>query len=127
MWNTLIVLIERWWREKPRIDIVRAAVGLRNSMVACQQIYLTRRESPCSENFDQQWIDAVNDLTRRLQKLDDVLAIFSPTTQMAIMKYRQLEGRQSADDTRLQLAANDLGQPLGIDVINLTLSINFED
>lgn len=137
MWTTVIGLIERWWREKPRRDVVQSVVQLRDAMVDCQSAHErhTRSGSPGSSDVDRKdsfddWTKAVDHLANSLEELDTVLAVFSPTAHDALHIYFQLErqrGYHLDDARRLEAVAADLGEPLGIDLDHATISHNFRE
>ena len=136
MWTTLLGLIERWWREKPRLDLVRAIVQLRDSMQECQRCYrdfTAAKKSRTRAARDElpwikmRWRQSIARLSYSVGDLDDVLSIFDTATHRAVFAYTSDEAElDEYEDSLLQLAAQ-LGQPLEIDVRNLNIEVGFDE
>jgi hypothetical protein len=134
MWTLLVGLIERWWREKPRLDVVRSVVRLRDSMARCQDLYIKHVSSSETEadasNYSKtrdDWIVALGEIAERLQELDTVISIFNPAARSAISDYMSHEySLMDKGAGRLNLIASDLGGNLGLDLDHLELSTDFE-
>jgi hypothetical protein len=100
MWTTLLGLIERWWREKPRLDVVRAVVHLRDAMQACESNYEAYFEaieadgtdkSAKVESLERVWSESVDSLAFRVVALGTVLEIFGPNMHRQILEYSGYE------------------------------------
>jgi hypothetical protein len=122
MWGILVGLIERWWREKPRKDIVRAVVRLRDSMIECQGWYSEYREALKANDIDRlspnpkwEWFRSLDDLTDSVAELDDVLAIFSPEAHRALAGYI-LNDSQLAGPLALRAALLELDKSAEVDM-----------
>ena len=99
MWTILVGLIERWWRDKPRKDVVRAVVRLRDTMIDCQSWYNQYLAALKANDIDSlspnpydAWFYSLDDLFAAVYELDRVLAIFSPEAHEAIVHYMYTEG-----------------------------------
>jgi hypothetical protein len=130
MWTTLIGLIERWWREKPRLDIVRAVVQLRDAMEACESSYEAYRKAKLKgsklrkselQELRAVWDRNVRTLTVQVVALDTVLQIFGPNLHREIMDYSGDETDTLADDA-LYTMAKEMKQEPEIDVNRVVLT-----
>jgi len=114
MWSLLVGLLERWWREKPRLDVVRTVVRLRNSMTRCHQNYVTydslRRQGVTgdTERAQAEWVSSVDNLARILEELDVTFEIFSPEAHQALIYYRLSETGAVNAWSRLAVVESDL-------------------
>jgi hypothetical protein len=131
MWGTLVGLIERWWREKPRSDVVRAVVHLRDSMIECQswyEQYLVALDVGDLDTLDHdprfEWIRSLTTLTKKVVELDVVLSIFSQEAHQAIAGYLDFENLEFGVEG-LEVAAQYLEQPLQLDIKNKTMDETF--
>jgi hypothetical protein len=133
MWSILIGLIERWWREKPRLDVIRTVVHLRDAMMDCQNWYsqyLEALKAGDLETLDPhprvEWTRSLTTLSEREAELDTVLSIFSPEAHKAITAYLRAEN-QLVGAMGLEVAAKELHQPLDLDIQNIGMSTTFSD
>ena len=118
MWGTLLGLIERWWREKPRLDIVRAVVHLRDSMLNCQNRYekfmkassaRTPKHAANIAKLRDEWYLAVEGLVVSLAEIDTVLTIFEPEMRKKVRLYLHDE----SDSVDVQRALDNYAARLG--------------
>jgi hypothetical protein len=93
-------LIERWWREKPRLDVVPAVVSLRDAMIECQSWYERYSDALKAGDLEtldphprRQWLRCVSNLNDWMRELDTTLSIFSPATSKEISSYSELRGQ----------------------------------
>lgn len=133
MWTTLIGLIERWWREKPRLDVVRAVVHLRDAMIECQNWYSQYLAALKAGDLETlyphpgvEWTRSLTTLNKRVAELDTVLSIFSPEAHKAIRAYIGAESLE-VGAMGLELAAKELKQPLDLDIRNVAMSASFSE
>jgi hypothetical protein len=133
MWSTLIGLIERWWREKPRLDVVRAVVNLRDSMIECQSWYSRYLNALKAGDLDilsphprVEWTRSLARLTVRVVELDTVLSIFTPEAHEAITSYLDAESLE-AGALGLEVAAKELREPLDLDIRKVTMNASFDE
>lgn len=99
MWSTLVGLIERWWREKPRLDLVRAVVRLRNAMRKCQKwydAYVAAKQKGDPDDIPYpnprvEWTRSLTYIGEAIVELDSVLAIFDAKAHRAIQSYVHME------------------------------------
>jgi hypothetical protein len=135
MWSTLIGLIERSWKEKPRRDVLLVAVLLHDSMNKCQHRYKRYKAvpnvgllSPLRSSLEREWMRSLVELRERISRLDYVLSIFSPEAHEAICRYRRKESSQEADAVReLEATAQVLGQSPQLDIQNKTMDDAYSD
>lgn len=85
MWKLFIEMIERAWREKPRKDLIKEIVQLRQAMRACQTSYEDYKANPSEGTL--QWDNSLATLQQRIMELDQVLQIFDSETRQAIENY----------------------------------------
>ncbi len=133
MWSTLIGLIERWWREKPRLDVVRAVVHLRDTMIKCQNWYSQYLDALKAGDLETlspdprvEWTRSLSQLNERVVELDVVLSIFSPEAHKAIRAYMGAEDLVMGA-MGLEVAAEELHQPLDLDIRNVSMSATFSE
>lgn len=136
MWNIIVDLLEKWWKEKPRKDVMRAVVHLRDTMRNCQAEYkrfkaipLTGNvnDSPLWRNSHKEWVRSLTDLGLAIIDIDDVLTIFSPDAGRLIRTYFDEDYFLAFIDGTLGTAAADLNAPLHIDVNNDVMDQHFFD
>jgi hypothetical protein len=133
MWSTLVGLIERWWREKPRLDVVRTVVQLRDAMIECQAWYERYADALKAGDLEtlyphprDEWLACVTRLNDSMRELNTALSIFSPSAYEALTNYAQLEmSRFTADTEALEIVASDLQQPLDLDIEHVVLGASF--
>jgi hypothetical protein len=133
MWSILVGLIERWWREKPRLDVVRAVVRLRDAMVGCEKSYEAYRAANNNVSHgkvvDQYglrraWERNVDLLSAQVVELGKVLQIFSPELYSEIMDYSGDEVDTLAEDA-LYKVAKEMEQHPEIDITRIELTDNY--
>lgn len=133
MWSTLIGLIERWWREKPRLDVVRSIVRLRDAMQACEKSYEAYRDAKAgSAKGDAAelralrvvWDRNVQSLTSQVAVLGRMLEIFSPELYREILEYSGDEADTLADDALYKMASEMKEEP-EIDITRVVLTDNY--
>ena len=131
MWGILVGLIERWWRDKPRRDVVNTVVRLRDDMMYCHYWYMRFREAleagdlgVLDPNPQQEWMRSVEWLTLTMNELDTVLSIFTPETHEALTGYVKEEGGLR-DVFALQQIAPVLKLTLEIDIETGTMNDTF--
>ena len=133
MWSTLIGLIERWWREKPRLDVVRAVVRLRDAMEGGESSYEAYRAASSSKvegktvdlyGLRRVWERNVNLLSAQVVELGKVLHIFSPELYREVMDYSGDEVDTLADDA-LYKVAKEMDQCPEIDITKIVLTDNY--
>ena len=131
MWGILVGLIERWWRDKPRKDVVSAIVRLRDSMIECHNWYNQYREAieagdidSLSPNPNAEWIRSLDDLVTALAESDGVLAIFCPEAREAISQYLGDE-EDLAASVPLQALSETLGESPAIDLQSGVMEASF--
>lgn len=135
MWSILLGLIERWWREKPRLDVARSVVDLRDAMEACHTSYLAYHTAKTSRTQDLmqlqglrvEWGYNIEDLGKAVLNLGTVLRIFSPGLHRKLIEYSNDESNsyEIADDA-LYLLASTMGQAPEIDIAQIELSVGFQ-
>ncbi len=140
MWSTLIGLIERWRRERPRRDVISGVVYSTDSMIDCQISYSVYREALKAGDLDTrspdprvEWIRSVGELSCQVTKLGAILPIFSPEAYEAVSDFLRAEGiatgtiaLEYASEELLEFASAEL-QPLDLDIENVSLSTAFSD
>jgi hypothetical protein len=133
MWSVLIGLVERWWRDKPRKEVVRAVVLLRDTMIDCHRWYVQYLEAVERGDLDflypnpeVEWTRSLTELVERVADLDTVLSIFSPEAHEAIRSYINQESLL-AGAKGLEVAAQELGSPLEIDIANVKMEKSFTE
>lgn len=133
MWSTLVGLIERWWREKPRLDVVRSVVCLRDAMEACEKSYedyrtakVSKTQDKATDFFDRRrvWERNVQSLTAQVVALGKVLQIFSPELYREIMDYSGDEADTLAEDA-LYKVADEMKEEPEIDITHVVLTDNY--
>lgn len=132
MWGIVIGLIERWWREKPRKDVVFEVVRLRDAMIECQRSYVRYKKASKEVRSERlprspyrRWVSSVIILADRLEHLDGVLSIFSPEAHAAIKDFSILESREVTTLARLEMTARALQEPLDLDIKYVTMNAGF--
>jgi hypothetical protein len=133
VWTTLIGLIERWWREKPRADLVRALVGLQKSMQECQNWYekyweLKRSDPRKLDGYPSpgvEWVRSLTHVGRAIVELDSVLKIFDSKTHETIERWLNAEMLEATVTGTVGGAAKALGQPTGIDIKRVEMDEHF--
>ena len=133
MWSTLVSLIERWWREKPRLDLVRSVVHLRDSMKLCQERYEACMEAKaagtlenrCEPHPELAWTHSLAILGCAVIELDQVLEIFDVRVHQSIRDYQRSESVVIAAQGVLGGAAQALNKPLEIDIHRVEISSSF--
>ena len=137
MWPTLVGLIERWWREKPRLDVVRSVVRLRDAMQNCHRSYqeYCRAKTSTSENSHSrlrslrwEWGRNVQALVDEVVALGTVLEIFSPELYQELSDYSYDEAWTLNDDP-LDIVPNELRQEpeIEIDIDRVMMTEQFRD
>lgn len=134
MWSTLVGLIERWWREKPRLDLVRAVVQLRNAMKECQRwydAYVTAKQQGDPEDISYpnprvEWTRSLTYIGKAIVELDSVLAIFDAKAHEAIQSYVYMESLEAGAQGTLGEAAKALGQSMQIDIKRVEMDAHFQ-
>jgi hypothetical protein len=133
MWSTLLGLIERWWREKPRLDIVRAVVRLRDAMQKCETSYEAYRAAGLSRKQPKPhelpplrlaWEQNVGLLSEQVVELGKVLEIFSPELYRQITDYSGDEVDTLAADA-LYKVAQSMEQPPELDIAMIEVTDNY--
>lgn len=137
MWKTLIEVIERYWKEKPRKELLSSLVTLRKCMYECQSYYelyevefarqkennfYIREDKSIESQLERtykDWIKSLVHLGEAVYRVDDVLAIFSPEARTSVKKYFLSEDPTWAaipySMDFMENAARELGQPTGIE------------
>jgi hypothetical protein len=135
--DTIIGIAERSWREKPRKDVVKAFVHLRDTMLRCQQRYNAYRDLPDAGGIEKliaqiEWRNSVTDLSDALLELDEVLQIFSPEARAALETYGITEAESAEpeptknEEPDFDVAAQELKSPSDIDLEHNKLQSTFQ-
>jgi len=148
LWSTVIGLVERYWKDKPRKDVIASLVTLRANMISCQHWYKEYAELRKRGDVDEiwwreyqkankaglsiggnpkvEWTRSLVDLGEALVRVDSVLQIFSPEAREEIRKYESVESLEVGALGMLLPAAKDLGQSPGFDLDDGTLEPTFK-
>jgi hypothetical protein len=135
MWATLIGLIERWWREKSRLDTVRAIVKLRDAMQNCDkryQTYVAAKKSRASGHLSiqkqslEEWRESISELGERVKQLAEVFEIFDPKVHRSIFAYHGDEIQYLAKDV-LYAVAEQLKEEPEIDIYSVAISDKYRE
>jgi len=60
LWSTVIGLIERYWKDKPRKDVIASLVELRENMMVCQRSYEECKAMRKQGDIDQVWLTEIS-------------------------------------------------------------------
>ena len=145
IWDTIIGVVERTWRDKPRKDVVNALVELRAAMVECQRAYesyqdicrrgpyrkwlrrsrnIFRDVGTVFEDPKLTWIGSVIKLSDLTAEINEVLQIFSPEVHSEVVRMAETEWKlQKKADSRV--TASELNESLKIDLRDSTLQCRF--
>jgi hypothetical protein len=142
MWSTLVELIERWWRDKPRLDVVRSVICLRDAMEACRTsyaVYRTVETNGCMyrgpepqsreaelQRLRAQWGNNVEFLTRQVLELGTVLEIFSPSLHRELETYRSDERSSFLGEEVLNKMALELRQAPEIGIAQVEIPDKYQ-
>jgi hypothetical protein len=139
LFETIIGIAERTWREKPRRDVAQAIVRLRRNMVKCQSSYDCYKqmlkylgdEEP-KEYMDRdlftahnRWGHAVEELAEDLISVSPLFEIFTPDVAKAVTTYLINED-QRTEILDFTSAAQRFGQRSDIDLENDRLDATFK-
>jgi len=115
LFETIIGIAERSWREKPRKDTVKAIVSLRNAMVECQKAWEEYRTTPSEDRQLSilRWRRSVFQLGETLEKVNPVLEVFDPEVARSVSLYYDFEGRPGGQDPPKAVNVEVLGEALG--------------
>jgi hypothetical protein len=115
MLEKLVDLILQWWKEKPRVDLVRGLIRLRDCMDACRNSYdrflateLFGGVYSPGEFLD--WQDSVKDLERAYEEVNRILEILGPAAESAIRDYT----RKEMESLKAVASLRDQRRELGI-------------
>lgn len=110
MWSTIVEILERAWRERPRKELIRGLLDLRDAMLRCQESY-TGFRSGVSDRAQARilWVRSVQQLAFAVREIDQVLTIFSPKARQHIKLYMSDEMSEAQSSSVLAVAAMDLG------------------
>jgi hypothetical protein len=128
MITTVIGMIERWWREKPRLDVVRSVVQLRDAMHECEEAYgsfVASKKAADRQRSKMLWNDAFIRLTDAASGLSAVFEVFSPKTVEAIGIYMAVE--QDHLEKEFIDAKRELEDEFGIHLSQVKLSPEFTE
>lgn len=131
LWSTLIEVVERYWKEKPRKDTLEALISLRAEMIACQHWYdsytALKKQGDVDElvhaQFEEakktglrlpphpgvEWIRSLTEIGDALVKLDSVLKIFSAEAHERIERYRCVESLEAGAEGMLGIPQRSWG------------------
>jgi len=130
MWTKLIELILTWWKDKPRKDVVRAVVRLRERMSDCQQWYDELQTAKQSGNVDHPpdyWWNSVAELGCAIEEIDQVVSIYSPEAREALRNYHMFEAREMVAEGVVATTAEALGtKATDIDIEKQKLGPSFK-
>lgn len=135
MWSTIVQMIERWLREKPRADVVVATVALREAMIACQDAYTrdkAQKERLGGANTEisaWEWQLSVTELGNTLSRINLTLGIFAPEVSRAIERYLDAEGGlppRLALQNALDRMASAVGGSSDIAVEEIDIGVEFQ-
>ena len=147
LFETLIGIAEKAWRDKPRKDVVRAFVLLRISMIECQESYdayvqLVNEKADHSQidSAYSRWASAIRRLRIVIGDVNRVMQIFTPETYRQVVTYYGVDhillGKGTEFDAPppgvtlavvdLDRAADALAQSLDIDVAEKALAPTFK-
>ena len=124
LWDKLVEIVFERWEGKPRRDLVRAVVALRDEMIECQTWYEEFRGVKEKDELSDatypdpevEWLQSLTALGRDILELDRVLSIFSPEAHRLIERYANAEMlERNARDTSGTAAANLYESP-GFDI-----------
>jgi tetratricopeptide (TPR) repeat protein len=132
MWIALVDVVEQRWKERPRQELVRSVVNLRNAMIGCQKWYDKYKKAADHSDIHTlpdprvEWVRSLTDLGRNVAALDQVLSIFSPETRRHIQDYLDAEDLEVGAIETLGPAAEELGGSTDFDIKNVQLKSSFD-
>jgi hypothetical protein len=136
LFETIIGIAERSWRNKPRKDTVKAFVSLRSAMLECQQRYEDHkaslklgRDAERTAAARSAWLDSVQNLGSVIAALNPVLQILSPETYHNVVSYHASESGSielRGYDLDFDWLAEELHQTSDIDHEHDTLKPGFK-
>lgn len=116
MFLALMGLIERWWKDKPRADMIRAIVQLRRAMLGCEETYeslmAAKKVGGAAgvEDLSEAWESRVASLARAIGAIESTVQIFAPELSEELARY--LNGERAAMDVEgaMKSIAKGLGE-----------------
>jgi hypothetical protein len=120
MWSTIIQILEKAWKEKPRRDLARGFVTLRCRMTDCQRRYEKYSSNINSDILREEWYLSISLLAVALGEMHVVLNIFAPASWRSLYDFlcqeKALEYEDRFGPAILVKMGEDLGGSPGFDL-----------